>query len=137
MKTNKQLRLSWKGVFAVMGGTLLIGLLFVYFGRFDLAPPTLFSILVIAVAIKMKWVLRKRVWFWAAMVAITALHIFLIVCVSWTTRWIPALVITPILVADLVVILAIIIFLEKLFEKAHPSDAGAGPVPHSSRSLKL
>ncbi len=125
LEKNKRLRLSWKGGLAIFAGTILIALLFVYFGRFDLAAPTLFSILVIVVAIKMKWELRKRVWFWAAMVAITALHISLIVCVPWTTRWIPALLITPILVADLAVILAIIIFLEKQFEKAPQRDAGA------------
>lgn len=125
LEKNKRLKLSWKGVLALMGGALPIALLFVYFGRFDLAAPTLFSILVIAVAIKMKWELRKRLWFWAVMVGITALHVSLIVCVLWTTRWIPAFVITPILVVDLVGILAIIILLEKLFEKATPRNAGA------------
>ncbi len=123
MKESKQLRLSWKGVLAVIGGTILIAWQFDNFGRFDLARPTLFSIAAIVLAIVMKWGLRRRVWFWAAMVAIAALHIPLIVCVPWTTRWIPALVMAPILAADLAVIITIIKLLEKQFKKATPRES--------------
>jgi hypothetical protein len=42
-------------------------------GCVDLARPTLFSLMVIVFAIVMKWELRRRVWFWAAMGAIAAL----------------------------------------------------------------
>lgn len=123
MKENKQLRSSWKGVLAVMGGGTLSGLLFHHFGRFDLARPTLLSILAIVFAIVVKWELRRRVWFWAAIVAIATLHISLILYVPWTTRWIPALVITPILAADLAIIIAIIGLLEKQFENASPRES--------------
>jgi hypothetical protein len=62
------------------------------------------------------------------MVTIATLHALLILYVPWTKRWIPALVIAPILAVDLVVVLAIIILLEKLFEIATQEDAGASPL---------
>ena len=95
-----------------------MGLLFVRFGRFELARPTLFSIVVIVFAMTMKWELRRCMWFWAVMLTIAALHLPLILCVPWTTRWIPALVMTPIAAADVVGIVALITLLEKQFGKA-------------------
>lgn len=41
--------------------------LFDYFGRFDLARPTLVSMAVLGFAIAVKWKLRGRVWFWITM----------------------------------------------------------------------
>ena len=117
IREDGQVRLTWRGILAVMGGTLPIALLFVYFGRFDLARPTLLSMIVIVVALAMKWKLRGRVWFWVTMAAIVILHVLLIVAIPWTTRWIPAIVATPILAVDLATILVIVKVLEKLFEK--------------------
>jgi hypothetical protein len=117
IREDGQVRLTWRGILAVMGGTLPIALLFVYFGRFDLARPTLLSMIVIVVALAMKWKLRGRVWFWVTMAAIAILHVLLIVAIPWTTRWIPAIVATPILAVDLATILVIVKVLEKLFEK--------------------
>jgi hypothetical protein len=114
---NGHVRLTWKGILAVMGGTLPIALLFVYFGRFDLARPTLLSLIVMVVALAMKWELRGRAWFWVTMAIIAILHVLLIVAFPWTTRWIPAIVATPILAVDLAAILVIVKLLEKLFKK--------------------
>ena len=97
-----------------MVGTLLIAFLFDRFGRFDLASPTLFSALVIGFAITIKWELRRHLWFWITLTVIVVLHILLILLVPWTTKWIPALVVTPFCIADLVVILTIIKLVEKL-----------------------
>jgi hypothetical protein len=115
---TSQLRISWRVKLGVFLGTLFMGLLFVRFGRFELARPTFFSIVVIVFAMAMKWELRRCMWFWAAMLAIAALHVLLILCVPWTTRWIPALVMTPIAVADVVGIVALITLLEKQLGKA-------------------
>jgi len=97
-----------------------MGLLFVRFGRFELARPTLFSIVVIVFAIAMKWELRGCMWFWAAMLVVAALHVPLILCVPWTTRWIPALVMTPIAIADVAAIVALIALLQRLLGPVSP-----------------
>lgn len=119
-------RLSWKGILGVIGGGLPVVLMLLYFGKFELARPTLLSLAMVGIAISIKWKLRKRGWFWAAMATVVALHIPLILYVPWTTSWIPALVATPVCAADLVIILAIITLLEKQFEKSSPRrDAAA------------
>lgn len=122
IKRAKQLRLSWRGVLAVMGATLLIGLLLLYFGKFELASPIIFSLITIAFAIAVKWELRRRVWFWIAMIVIAALHVPLVLFVPWTTRWVPAILITPILVADLFAMLGILSVVEKFVERRRASE---------------
>jgi hypothetical protein len=88
-----------------MIGSLPLYLLFVYFGRFDLARPTLTLTAIVAIAIAMRWKLRRHVWFWGTMAILTALHVPLILFVPWTTKWVPAFVIIPIGLADLYVML--------------------------------
>lgn len=89
-------------------GALPISLLFVYFGRFELARPSLVSIGMIAIAIALRWKLRRHVWFWITMAFQAALHLPLIVFIPWTTKWIPAVVIVPVGVADLYIMLWIL-----------------------------
>ena len=71
----------------------------------------------------MKWELRGHVWFWGVMFIVAELHVLLILSVPWTTKWIPALVMTPIAAADVAGILTIIKLLEKQFGRATPSDS--------------
>jgi hypothetical protein len=68
-------------------------------------------------AIVVKWKLRRHVWFWITMATILAIHGLLILSVAWTTKWIPAIVIIPIAVADLYAILAIVSVVEKSMER--------------------
>jgi len=126
-KKDGQLRLTAKGILVGIGGTFVTGLLFVRFGIFELARPTLLSMLVIVCAVAMKWELRGRVWFWAAVVILAILHLILILCVPWTARWIPAFVITPFLILDFGAMLAIIALLKRLFEKAEPKEVSHSP----------
>lgn len=117
MTNTKQLTLSSGAKLGIVLGAIIMGFLFARFRRFELARPTLFSIVVIMFAVAMKWELRGRVWFWATMLIASALHILIILCVPWTTRWIPALVMTPIAAADVAGTLVVIKLLEKQFGK--------------------
>jgi len=91
-------------VLCVIFGTVLLGLLSIHFGRFDLARPSLISAGMIAIAIALRWKLRRHVWFWITMVILAALDLPLILFIPWTTKWIPAIVIVPFGIADLYVI---------------------------------
>lgn len=102
---DRQMRLPWWGVLCVIFGTLILALVFVYFRRFDLARPSIMSASMVALAIALRWKLRRHVWFWVTMTFLAALHLLLILFVPWTTRWIPAVVIAPIGIADLYVML--------------------------------
>lgn len=122
VQENKQLRLSWKGGLAIVGGTILIGLLFSHFGKLALARPTLLSVGMIIIVIAMKRELRRRVWFWIAITVITALHVLLILFVPWTTGWVPAMVTIPFGIVDLYAMLALFSVVGKFLERQKTSE---------------
>ena len=70
----------------------------------------------LGVTIAIKWKLRRRLWFWITMIVIVALHLLLILFIPWTTRWVPAIVIIPIGIADLYAMLWIILVVGKFME---------------------
>jgi hypothetical protein len=115
------MRLSWRGGLGVFFGTVLLALLFVSVGRFDLARPTMVSVAMVSLAITMRWKLRKHVWFWITMTILTALHFPLILLIPWTTKWIPAILIAPIGIADLYAMLWILSVVGKFV--AEPKNA--------------
>ena len=88
-----------------MLGTAVLALLFIRLGRFDLARPSMVSVAMVSLAITMRWKLRKHVWFWTTMTILAALHLPLILFIPWTTKWIPAILIAPVGIADLYVML--------------------------------
>lgn len=83
-----------------MGGAFLLALLLNHFGRLALARPIMFSVSIIGVTIAMRWKLKGHVWFWVTMALLAALHVLLILFIPWTTKWIPALFLIPIGIAD-------------------------------------
>jgi hypothetical protein len=121
------MRLPWWGVLCWMIGCAVIVWLLDHLGRFDLARPALLSIGMLGVATAIKWKLRQHVWFWIAMSVIVALHILLILFVPWTTRWIPAILIIPIGIADLYLMLAILSVVGKFVEGPKTPRRGAPP----------
>ena len=52
------------------------------------------------------------------MAILAAFHVLLILFVPWTTKWVPALVVVPIAIADLYVMLGILSIVEKLYRRA-------------------
>lgn len=100
--------MSWTGGLCIFFGTILLALLFVSVGRFDLARPTMVSVVMVGLAIAMRWKLRKHAWFWITMIILAALHVPLILFLPSTTRWIPAILIAPIGIADLYAMLWVI-----------------------------
>jgi hypothetical protein len=119
---KKPRTLPWWGVACVIIGAVPILFLFDRLGRFDLARPTLYSAGMLGAAVAMKWKLRRHVWFWIAVILIAALHVPLILFVPWTTKWVPAIVIVPIAVADLYATLGILSIVEKLLERLTASQ---------------
>jgi hypothetical protein len=120
IRAVKQMRLPWWGLLCLGISSLLLAWLFDHFGRFDLVRPTAYSIAVLVVAIAIKWKLRRHMWFWTTVGVIAALHVLLILCVPWTSKWIPAVVVIPIGIADLYAMLAIFYVVGKFVEKPKP-----------------
>ena len=131
------MRLPWWGVLCVIFGTILLALSFVYSGRFDLARPSLISVAMVALAIVMRWKLRRHVWFWITIIFLAALHLPLILFVPWTTKWIPAFVIAPFGIADLYAMLWILSVVGKFVERQKPSERLASPNKAKYRDSSL
>jgi RHS repeat-associated protein len=102
---DRKMRLPWWGVLGIILGGLPVLILFDHFGEYNLARPTLTSVIVLTIAIAMRWKLRRHAWFWGTMAVFAALHVPLILFVPWTTRWVPAFLIIPIGMADLYLML--------------------------------
>ena len=107
LKAARQMRLPWWGVLCLIIGAIPILWLFNHFGRSDLARPVLYSVGMVGVAVAIEWRLRRHVWFWITMGVLGALHVLLILYIPWDTKWVPAVVIIPIGIADLYTMLAI------------------------------
>jgi hypothetical protein len=118
------MRLSWWGTLSVIFGTVILALLFVYFGRFDLARPSLISFAMLALAIVMRWKLIRNAWFWMTMIFLAALHLPLILFVPWNAKWIPAIVIAPFGIADLYAMLWVISIVRKFMERPRTPEEG-------------
>ena len=83
---------------------------------------------VILIAMKMRWELRKHAWFWLTILCIVGVHVPLVLFVPWTSRWIPAMGILPIGVADIAAIFGCLHIVEKLMSPCGGSaqHEGAG-----------
>src|SRR5579862_7256575 len=100
LKAARGFRLPWWGGLCVAVGAFLASALSDHFGRLDLAVPTVASIVTLAYAIMVKWRLRRHMWFWVTMVIVLALHFLVLFSVSWSAKWVPAVVVLPIAIAD-------------------------------------
>jgi magnesium-transporting ATPase (P-type) len=74
-------------------------------------------------AIKIRWNLRRHLWFWAIIVFVLMLHVPLIFVVRWPQGNVPTLFYTmPIGIADFLIILGAIGVAEKFFSKDSSSS---------------
>jgi hypothetical protein len=78
---------------------------------------------VVLLAIKIRWNLRKHIWFWAIIAAILALHVPLVFMVRRPQGNVPTLFYTmPIGIADFLIISWALRLAEKLFLKSSSSN---------------
>ncbi len=113
---DRKMRLPWWGVLCVILGALAVLIFFDHFGRLALARPTMISAAMVVIAIVMRWRLKRHVWFWITMIVFAALHVLLILFVPWTAKWVPALAIIPIGIADLYLMLWVLSIVGKSME---------------------
>jgi len=93
-------------------------LLFVFLGNADMGLTVCIVLAVVLFAIKLRWNLRKRIWFWVIIVFILAVHIPLFLMVQWPQGKGPTLNYTmPFGILDFVIISGTLCLAEKLFSK--------------------
>ena len=97
-------------------GAMLIPLflLFILFGKADVGLTVFIVFGVILVAIKLRWRLRKYIWFWAIIALVAAVHVPLFLLVRWPQGSTPTLFYTmPFGILDFVIISGILSVAEK------------------------
>jgi hypothetical protein len=118
---REQKTTDWRGT--IIGICMLhVFALLIHFGGKDLALPACTYLGMIALAIALRWNLRTHVWFWIVIALVLALHVVLLLKVPWPHFTINRITLLPFGVADLLVILGIIKFVEKLIVRA-PSNS--------------
>ncbi len=122
MHGAKKMNVSWRAqlLIVVIGAPTVF--LFGVYGRLALAMPLMIFTIMHALVIRFKWKLRRQAWFWIAIGVSAALHVLLILFVPWTTKWVPALVVSVGAAADFMLILWILLVVERFMEG--PKTAG-------------
>jgi hypothetical protein len=100
-----------------IGAVLIpVFLLFAFLGKADMGLTVCIVSGMIILAIKIRWNLRKHVWFWATIIFILALHVPLFFIVRWPQGNVPTLAYTlPVGIADFVIILGAVGLAENFF----------------------
>jgi hypothetical protein len=109
---KKQLT-TWLWSMAVVVLTSPLFFLFKSVGKTGTGRAAWLSAMTILLAMKIRWELRKYLWFWLIMACIVGAHIPLVLLVPWTSGWIPAVGLLPIVVADIAVIFGCLHLVEK------------------------
>jgi hypothetical protein len=118
---DQQQGTDYSGV--VIGVVLLpVFLIFRHFGRVDLALSACIILGMIMLAIRMRWDLRSRVWFWATIVFVLLLHVPLLLLVPFPHIMVNRITLLPIGLADFLITWGAVRFVEKFIVKAAPSD---------------
>jgi hypothetical protein len=117
LKRARKWRLHWRGLLCLFIVSMPIMGLFYYFGRPDLARPTFVSVTALGFVIAVKWQLRERAWFWIMMSFFVGLHVLLVLSITWSTEWIPAVVSTGTATIDIYALLAVVSVVEQFAER--------------------
>jgi hypothetical protein len=97
--------------------------LFVYLGKAEMGFTVIIVLGMTMLAVKLRWRLRKHVWFWAIIVFILALHVPLLLLVRWPQGKTPTIAYSmPLGILDFLLIMGAIGFAERFFPKGSSSD---------------
>jgi hypothetical protein len=97
-------------------------LIFYLLGQEEMGRSVFIVLGMTMLAIRVRWDLRRHFWFWAIIVVLLALHIPLLFLVRWPHGWLPAIGTLPIGLADVLIILGAVRFVEKFIVKAPPAE---------------
>jgi len=111
-KSKRSISTLW--VFLSVLATSPICVIFLYLGKPGSARAGWILSVVIVLAAKVRWELHDRVWFWPTIILISLVHLYALIAVTWTSKWIPAALIFPFCAVDGIAILWIFQLIEKL-----------------------
>jgi ABC-type branched-subunit amino acid transport system permease subunit len=92
-------------------------LLFMYFGNEDLGRTVFIALGAVMVAIRIRWDLRRQLWFWETIGFVLVLHIPFFYLVRIPPAWFHSVAMLPIVIPDCLLTVGIIRVVEKFHER--------------------
>jgi hypothetical protein len=92
-------------------------LLFMYFGHEDLGMTVFIALAAVMVAIRIRWDLRRQMWFWQTIGLVLVLHIPFFYFVRIPPAWFHSVAMLPIVIPDCLLALGVIRVVEKFHER--------------------
>jgi hypothetical protein len=74
------------------------------------------------VGIRIRWDLRRRIWFWGIVILMLGLNVPLFLLVQWPHGWVPAVVMLPVALVDCLLFLGIVRVVESLTKDGQSAD---------------
>lgn len=118
-KEKKEVDYTGLIIAAILAPVLI---LFIELGKGELGRAACIDLGSILFAMKIRWDLRNRVWYWAIVLVLIPLHIPLLLLVHWPGGWVPAIVSLPFAVVDCLIVLGSFRFVEKYIIKSPPAE---------------
>jgi hypothetical protein len=114
---------DWSGT--IIGVMLLpVFFVFAYLGKAEMGFNLMLVLGLAMIAVKLRWKLRKHVWFWTTIVLIFVLHVPLLFLVHWPRSSVPTIAYSlPLGIVDFLLISGALGLAEKLFSKGSSLDA--------------
>jgi hypothetical protein len=115
-------RADWTGL-VITAVVAPVFFLFAYLGKPEMGFTAIIVLGLSIFAVKLRWKLRKHVWFWAIIGIILALHVPLLFIIRWPHTSVPTIAYSlPLGMMDFLLIMGSIGLAEKLFSKDSSSD---------------
>jgi len=113
---------DWSGT--IIGVMLLpVFFVFVVLGKAELGFNVMLVLGLVMIAVRLRWKLRKHVWFWGTIIFVLLLHVPLLFLVHWPQSNVPTIVYSlPLGIVDFLLISGALGLAEKLFSKGSSSD---------------
>jgi hypothetical protein len=98
-------------------------LFFIFIGKGELGFTACIVLGLSIYAVRLRWELRKHVWFWATIILIVALHIPLLFVVRWPETNVPTIAYSlPFGIVDFAFIIGGLSLAQRIFSKGPSSD---------------
>ena len=120
--TKDKRRADWTGLLitAIVSPVFFV---FVYLGRPKMGFTAVIVLGLSIFAVKLRWRLRRYVWFWVTIIVVLALHVPLLFFIRWPETRVPTLAYSlPFGILDFVLTTVALNLAEKLFSKSSFKD---------------
>lgn len=85
-REDRRVHLNWREILCGIALAILVCWLLDRVGRFDLSRPVIAIIGSVFIALKLRWHLRNRLWFWLTIIVYLALSGVLTSALTWSTE---------------------------------------------------